>query len=167
MFWVFFVFTARVYNPCLILNLLTCIHFLYFWCYVSIYFPCYVNLSSIYLYHLFKFIAGGDIEDEDVTLMPVKLPLEFKAEPEVKSEDYTKVKIKSEPMETDDITDSVKYETEKKDDILKNKPAERLISCSELFTNPVKSGTWLNDYLMKFFYKHNFISVEFDENCRK
>ncbi|XP_045211717.2 DNA-directed RNA polymerase III subunit RPC4-like [Mercenaria mercenaria] len=90
--------------------------------------------------HLLRddFIAGGSFEEEDITLMPVKLPIEIKAEP---SEDYTKVKVKSEPMDTDEVKDEIKGQSQKggKDEMLKGKPKERQITCSELFTNPVKS----------------------------
>ena len=70
--------------------------------------------------------------------MPVKLPIEIKDELSIKKEDYTKVKVKSEPMDIDG--DKVNSQNMIKDDILKGKPEERQIKCSDLFTNSVKSG---------------------------
>lgn len=74
--------------------------------------------------------------------MPVKLPIEIKTEPTLRSDDFTKVKIKSEPMDTDEVKDTVNGQSHKigKDDMFKEKAEEKRITCSELFTNPVKSG---------------------------
>lgn len=87
------------------------------------------------------FIAGGGFDEEDITLMPVKLPIEIKTDPSIKKDDYTKVKVKSEPMDTDEANDSMRDEGQKtsKDDMWKGKTEERQITCSELFTNPLKS----------------------------
>jgi len=52
---------------------------------------------------LFQFISGSGLEEEDVTLMPVKLPLELKQDPDLKREG--KLKIKDEPMDTSDDKD--------------------------------------------------------------
>lgn len=87
------------------------------------------------------FIAGGGFDEEDITLMPVKLPIEIKTDPSIKKDDYTKVKVKSEPMDTDEANDSMRGEGQKtsKDEMWKGKTEERQITCSELFTNPLKS----------------------------
>lgn len=87
------------------------------------------------------FIAGGGFDEEDITLMPVKLPIEIKTDPSIKKDDYTKVKVKSEPMDTDEANDSMRDEGQKtsKDEMWKGKTEERQITCSELFTNPLKS----------------------------
>jgi hypothetical protein len=111
----------------------------------------------------FQFIAGGGFDEEDITLMPVKLPIEIKTDPSIKKDDYTKVKVKSEPMDTDEANDSMRDEGQKtsKDEMWKGKTEERQITCSELFTNPLKSGT-SNVYnlilkLPLLFYKFYFI----------
>ncbi|XP_060573277.1 DNA-directed RNA polymerase III subunit RPC4-like [Ruditapes philippinarum] len=87
------------------------------------------------------FIAGGGFDEDDITLMPVKLPIEIKTDPSIKKDDYTKVKVKSEPMDTDEANDSARGEDQKtsKDEMWKGKTEERQITCSELFTNPLKS----------------------------
>lgn len=87
------------------------------------------------------FIAGGGFDEEDITLMPVKLPIEIKTDPSIKKDDYTKVKVKSEPMDTDEANDSMRGEGQKtsKDEMWTGKTEERQITCSELFTNPLKS----------------------------
>lgn len=74
--------------------------------------------------------------------MPVKLPIEIKTDSTLKSDDFTKVKIKSEPMDTDEVKGTVKGQTHKigKDDMFKEKAEEKPMTCSELFTNPIKSG---------------------------
>lgn len=93
--------------------------------------------------HLLRddFIAGHGFEEEDISLMPVKLPIEIKTESTTKSDDFTKVKVKSEPMDTDEVKDIVKGQGFKsgKDDMFRGKTEEKQITCSELFTNPVKS----------------------------
>lgn len=97
------------------------------------------------LEHLLRddFISGhGGCDEEDITLIPVKLPLEVKQEAsKVKKEDYTRVKVKTEPMDTDEVMGKIKGQghCESKDDMIRMKAEESPQSCSELFTDPQKS----------------------------
>ena len=56
-------------------------------------------------------------------------------------QNYTKVKVKGEPMDTGEVKDEVKGEGVKPVvDANKMKPQDRQISCAELFTDKTKSG---------------------------
>ena len=82
-------------------------------------------------------------EDQDVTLLPVKLPLQIKTEIDVKSDldpKFTRVKVKSEPMDTDEVVKPKTAVEDEKPKVFNNKQATRPVTCADLFANPAKSG---------------------------
>lgn len=98
----------------------------------------------------FQFIAGPGIE-EDVNLMPVKLPLEI--HDDIKPLD-TKVKVKEEPMDVDGkvgaetLDQKPEKEANKMNMTRVSQPEP--ISCSDLFLGQKKYG--------KLFAKYRHIS---------
>ena len=95
------------------------------------------------MHFLFQFIDFKQ-EDQDVTLLPVKLPLQIKTEVDVKSDldnKFTQVKVKTEPMDTDEEVKPKVTVEEDKPKVFTNKPAVRPVSCTDLFANPLKTGT--------------------------
>ena len=98
---------------------------------------------------LFQFIEFKP-EDQDVTLLPVKLPLQIKTEIDVKSDldpKFTQVKVKSEPMDTDEVPKPKMAGEDEKPKVFNNKQATRPVTCTDLFTNPAKSGKAKIKYL--------------------
>ncbi|KAH3872234.1 hypothetical protein DPMN_035449 [Dreissena polymorpha] len=96
------------------------------------------------------FLAGKGFEEDDITLMPVKLPIVIKKELKVKQET---INIKQEPMDTDGKHEKlVKNDTATETNDLTSglgnlyrQNSTDSVTCGELFTNPVKSedGTLL------------------------
>ena len=78
-----------------------------------------------------------------MTLLPVKLPLQIKTEIDVKSDldpKFTQVKVKSEPMDTDEMPKPKAGVEDAKPKVFSNKQATRPVTCTDLFANPTKSG---------------------------
>lgn len=78
-----------------------------------------------------------------MTLLPVKLPLQIKTELDVKSDPdakFTQVKVKSEPMEIDELPVPKADVIDEKPKLFSNKQAVRPVTCTDLFANPTKSG---------------------------
>ena len=78
-----------------------------------------------------------------MTLLPVKLPLQIKTEIDVKSDldpKFTQVKVKSEPMDTDEGPKPKMVGEDEKPKVFHNKQATRPVTCTDLFANPAKSG---------------------------
>ena len=95
---------------------------------------------------LFQFVEFKP-EDQDVTLLPVKLPLKIKTELDVKSDpetQFTQVKVKSEPMDVDEVATAKAPVEEDKPKVFNSKQAVRPVTCTDLFANPTKSGTHVN-----------------------
>lgn len=76
-----------------------------------------------------------------MTLLPVKLPLQIKTELDVKSDhdnQFTQVKVKSEPMDTDEVVRPKVATEEDKPKVFNNKQSTRPVTCTDLFGNPEK-----------------------------
>ncbi|WAQ97572.1 RPC4-like protein [Mya arenaria] len=83
------------------------------------------------------FISGPGLDEEDITLMPVKLPLEVKAERSLKS--GPEPAVKEEPMdEGEDKADVASDLMSGKANIFRHSPTLSS-TCGELFTNQGKS----------------------------
>ena len=86
-----------------------------------------------------------------MTLLPVKLPLQIKTELDVKSDhdnQFTQVKVKSEPMDTDEVVRPKVATEEDKPKVFNNKQSTRPVTCTDLFGNPEKMGNFLFVTLM-------------------
>ena len=92
---------------------------------------------------IYQFIDTKEDLEEDTTLLPVKLPLEIKTEVTVNADDtdYTKVKVKQEPMDTfEDVKPNLPDISQRKPDELPKVVKQEETSCADLFTKNANSG---------------------------